>query len=109
VGKLVNESLDEYINEYGKKAPPPEIRYWENNDLLKKQKIAIKAGLSSDIADKKWDDLEVDERARLLTYWSKNKRGRYAKWSYDDRDTKVASFSGGWEKDTWRGPNPSNK
>ena len=37
----------------------------------------------------------------------KSKRRR--KWSYDDKMTRIRSFSGGWEKDSWRGANPSNK
>ena len=37
----------------------------------------------------------------------KNYKGK--KWSYDDKMTRVKSFSGGYEKDSWRGENPTNK
>ena len=45
----------------------------------------------------------IDENA------DKPKKKRKSKWTLDDKDTRVRSFSGGYEKSTWRGPNPTNK
>lgn len=39
----------------------------------------------------------------------KPKKRRKSKWTADDKATRVRSFSGGYEKSSWRGPNPTDK
>lgn len=39
----------------------------------------------------------------------KPKKRRRQKWTQDDKDTRVRSFSGGYEKSVWRGANPTDK
>lgn len=46
--------------------------------------------------------------AKLGGTLPKPKSKKRRKLSYDDKQTRQRSFSGGWEKDSWRGPNPNN-
>jgi hypothetical protein len=102
-------TLNNYLTEYGKKPLAPEIKYWDDNVLTNRQQIAVETGLPSDIAYKKWEELTDEEQYELRVYWSIKKLKRQRKgWSADDMETRVRSFSGGWEKDSWRGPNPNN-
>jgi hypothetical protein len=38
-----------------------------------------------------------------------NTKRKRQKWTRDDKDTKEKRFSGGYEKSSWSGPNPTNK
>lgn len=69
---------------------------------------------------KKYDDEDQYERGEDGTLYNKEvvdepikpkKKAKFRKpkLSYDEKQMRQRSFSGGGESDSWRGPNPSNK
>lgn len=63
---------------------------------------------------KKYDDEqfveeEVSEVSDEPTEPKKKVKFRKPKLSYDEKQMRQRSFSGGSESTSWRGPNPSNK